>query len=299
MYTWEWQKRGALHLHYVVHCPDEQVGQYIQTHLKEQWIRILDAISKESGIDMYRKNNGFSWALNKEVVKVDCQRCEKSIAAYLSKYISKATDNGKRMPKNAFCPSRWYGVSRPLLQLLREQTTKVTLSCLRDRDGWMTYQNCLSVLQSFAIKCYEYRHVVGDGKTAVGYVENHEKVSIWESIMNNVNHVPVSATSTESLLRLQLKNGVLIMKKHSSWLKTFNRFCANSRPSQLLNLPSFKDISRADLLYLLDMLTYTFRYTQRTQWELPGECQLWYSQLKRTVESAPSEDLEWMGNVDV
>jgi hypothetical protein len=299
MYTWEWQRRGALHLHYVVHCPDEQVRQYVQSNLKAQWIRILDAISQASGIDIYRKNSGFSWASNKEVVRVDCQVCEKSVAAYLSKYISKATDNVKRMPKNAFCPSRWYGVSRPLLALLRERSFKITLTSMRNIDGWQTYDDCLSILQSFAIKCYEYRHVVGDGKTAVGYVEKTEQDSIWTSIMNNVNHAPNCASSTELRLRSLCRNGVILLRKHKNWFSTFARFCNRSRPMNLMSSPSFKDISRSDLIFLLDMLLYSFRYEQRTRLELPGECQLWYSQVKEAVMTAPSDDLLWMGNLDV
>lgn len=297
MYTWEWQKRGALHLHYVVHCPDAQVYQYIEKNLKDEWIRILDAIVKESGVDIYRKSSGFSWASNKEVVKVDCQRCEKSVAAYLSKYISKATDNVKRMPKNAFCPSRWYGVSRPLLALLRELSAKVTLYSLREREAWEIYQDCLSLLQSVSLKCYEYGHTVGDGKTAVSYSHTNEQQSIWTSLMNMTSQSPSSSMNTEQNLRRLARNGTILIKKHSTWLKEFNSYYGRSRPGNLLNLPSFRDISRCDLIFILDALAYSFRSHQRTRFELPGECKLWYSTTRSCLENATFEEKGWIGGL--
>lgn len=295
LYTWEWQKRGALHLHYVVHCPNEQVYQYVQSNLKAQWIRILDAIAKESGVDIYRKHSGFSWASNKDMVRVDCQRCEKSVAAYLSKYLSKATDNVKRMPKNAYCPSRWYGVSRPLLALLREMSVKVTLYSLRERDAWETYQDCLSVLQSYSLKCYEYGHTVGDGKTAVSYFHVNEQQSIWTTLMNMTPQSASSSMNTEQNLRRLARNGTILIKRHLTWLKEFNSYYGRSRPGNLLNLHSFKDLSRSDLIFILDALAYSFRSHQRTRFELPGECKLWYSTTKLCLENATSEELEWIG----
>jgi hypothetical protein len=297
MYTWEWQRRGALHLHYVVHSPDEQVRQYIQTHLKEQWLRILDAIARESKVDIYRKHSGFSWASNKDVVRVDCQVCEKSVAAYLSKYISKATDNIKRMPKNAFCPSRWYGVSRPLLALLREKTVKITLSSLREAEAWENYEDCLSVLKSFAIKCYQYKHTVGSGKSIVSYVLLQERKSIWNAIMSAVKNTPDSSMNSEQKLRALVQQGVYAMKRSPTWYATFKQFCANSRPAHLISSPLSQDISRADLAFLVDMLTYTYRYTERTRFALNGSARLWYSSMKSFLSTESSKGDEWFSSI--
>lgn len=295
LYTWEWQKRGALHLHYVVYCPDREKGEWIIKNLKRQWIRILDAICLASGVDLYRKHEGFSWASNKEVIRVDAQWCEQSIAAYLSKYVSKAGKDNKMMPQNAFCPSRWYGVSRPLLQLLREMTFSVTLDWMRSKDAWSTYEDCLSILQSWSIKCYDYRHKVGDGRTAVAYCNTNEQESIWTTMLESMNINQDSLSNTEQTLRRLAKNGVLIMRKHKTWHDSFCQFCKNTHIYKISQLPSYKDISRFDLTFLLDMLAYSFRYTQKTRFDLPGECKLWYAQTKQALDSAPPEDAEWIG----
>ena len=135
IYTWEWQKRGALHLHLVVGCPDREKGEWICENLQREWIRILDRISEESGIDVYAKHKGFSWSSDKSVVRVDAQWCEKDVAGYLSKYVSKAHKANKLMNGRSFYPSRWYGVSRPLLQALREMTFSVSLDSLREKEA--------------------------------------------------------------------------------------------------------------------------------------------------------------------
>lgn len=279
IYTWELQKRGALHLHYVVWCPNREVGEYIRQHLKEQWIRILDSISEASGVDMYQKHSGFSWASNKEIVRVDAQWCKKSVAAYLSKYVSKPNKFLGCGKEIAFCPSRWYGVSRPLLAKLREVSFRVSLDSLRDSDAWSIYTDCLSVLQQWGLKCYEYRHEVGDGKTIVGYVEKHEQDSIWKTIMTQISTTPDSSESTDRQLLRLIQNGVFLMRKHRSWHSTWNQFCQNSRPSHLISSPLSPSTTRADLAYLVDMLIYTYRHTERVQSELPGECNLWFTRI--------------------
>lgn len=295
IYTWEWQKRGALHLHFVLACEDREKGEWIRSQLKAEWIRILDKICIESGKDLYAKNMGFSWANNKEVVKVDAQWCEHDVAGYLSKYVSKATQNNKILSHKHFCPSRWYGVSRPLLQALREMTFSISLDSMRDHESWSGYEDCLSVLQQWSIKCYEYSHKVGDGKTIVAYVNDNERDSIWETIMNQLVTPQDSVSNTESNLRRLARNGCILIRKHKTWFDTYMQFYGTSRCNTLLRLPSYRDISRNDLIFLLDALAYSFRYTQRTRFELPGACQLWYSQTAQSLRDAPIEDSEWIG----
>jgi hypothetical protein len=295
IYTWEWQSRGALHLHMVVACEDRDKGEWIRGNLQAEWIRILDRIAEESQVDVWAKNKGFSWSTDKQIVRVDAQWCEKDVAGYLSKYVSKATAANKKLNKRHFCPSRWYGVSRPLLQLTREMTFKVSLDSLRDCEGWEGYEDCLSVLQQWSNKCYEYSHKVGDGKTVVAYVNETEQESIWESIMTQIINPPDSLSNTEQTLRRLARNGSILIKKHKTWFDTFMQFYGKSRCFKLVNLPSYKDISRADLIFLLDALAYSFRYTQRTRYELPGACQLWYSQMANCLKDATSDDLEWIG----
>lgn len=289
LYTWELQKRGALHLHYVVHVGDRRVGEYIRTNLREQWLRILDAIARESGVDVYRKNQGFSWSDSKDVVRVDAQWCEKSIAAYLSKYVSKPNKYVRTTGPAHFCPSRWYGVSRPLLAKLKELSVVAQVTSLKNMDSWAIYEDCLSVLQSGGVKCYEYRHKFGDGKTIVSYANNNDLDLLWQHIMTLI---PIPQDSSQNLkdefLR-SARNGVLLMMKSKPWFGTFQQFCANSPPAILIKSPLSKDITARDLAYLLDMLAYTFRYLERTRGVKVGEHKRWYAHFLDLCDLANSD----------
>lgn len=277
LYTWELQKRGALHLHYVVHCPNRVAGEYIRTNLKAEWIRILDAIAAQSGVDVYRKGKGFTWQDSKDVVRVDAQWCEKSVAAYLSKYVSKPNKYIRTTGRVSFCPSRWSGVSRPLLAKLRELTKVIQVSSVGDMDGWAMYENCLSVLHSGAVKCYEYRHEFGDGKTIVSYSENNDLDSIWTHLMNELPTLQDSSVNIkENFLRIA-REGVSLMMKSKPWFEIFKQFCLNSPPAQIIKSPIRRDIMARDLTYLLDMLGYTYRYLERTRGVKLGTHRRWYA----------------------
>lgn len=124
MYCWEWQKRGALHLHYAVHVPVKESREYIISEFKNQWTRIIDAISEESGVDLWRKNEKITHANNKEVLQADARECTKDIGRYLSKYISKQSSKHKN---KQFFPTRWWGISRPLNALLESLSEVITI----------------------------------------------------------------------------------------------------------------------------------------------------------------------------
>lgn len=299
IYTWEWQRRGALHLHMVLGCPDKEKGEWLRSHLQEEWIRILDRVSEESGVDVYRKNEGFSWTSDKSVVKVDAQWCEKDVAGYLSKYVSKATKNNHFLKASHFCPSRWYGVSRPLLSALREMTFSFALDSVRTKEAWGMYEDCLSLLRSTCVKCYEYKHQVGVGKTIVSYSIENEQESIWETIMTQICPTQDSSSNIEQNIRRLARNGCILLKRHKTWLREFMSYYGNSRPANLLNSPSFKSLTRSDLIFLVDSLAYSFRSHQRTRSKLPGECQLWYSQMKNAIDTLRSSEDNWAGYLEL
>ena len=174
MYCWEFQKRGALHLHYAVWCPDPKGRQYIITHFKEQWTRILDAIGEKSGVDVWRKNANYTHANNKDVLQADAQECHKSIANYLAKYVSKSEQQRKNNHWRECYQSRLWGVSRPLLKLTRSLSTEAVFAIGRTYKAEAKYQEILSVLESYALKSYGYRVGYSDARVVVGYLNKEE-----------------------------------------------------------------------------------------------------------------------------
>lgn len=127
-YVWEYQRRGALHLHYVVHCPDQSIAGELKENVKAQWIRQLDRLSEATGIDLYERRNGDSWRHQKDIVRTSVETVKKSVSRYMSKYMSKSartSSEGRRFPH----PARYYGVSRPLLAAVESATSRISLYC--------------------------------------------------------------------------------------------------------------------------------------------------------------------------
>lgn len=126
-YVWELQKRGALHLHYALHVPDQAARFEIRTQIKNEWIKLLQQVSEFTGIDVFRNTHrGFSHVDNLDMVQADCQEVEKSVAGYLGKYLSKGSQG--KSSTAVFHPCRWYGGSRPLRQYEESLRRKLTIT---------------------------------------------------------------------------------------------------------------------------------------------------------------------------
>ncbi len=117
MYTWEFQKRGALHIHLVVELP-HSVSAYVKEHFQDEWNRILAAISEKTGINLYKRTH--KYVHSKKVTQADVTVCDREPSRYISKYISKKATNGFGAWR--YPPKTWYQVSRSLLRTLKDRT---------------------------------------------------------------------------------------------------------------------------------------------------------------------------------
>jgi|FLYL01.1.fsa_nt_gi hypothetical protein len=148
---WEWQKRErqgltpALHLHLVVLCEDEDLGARLPDLLKEKWLDLIENTGKLFDVDMYERDArlggvGFHTRDSQPVQERCCKtiRCEKSPAAYLSKYVGKGSLAGSSSfiekchlsSVNLYYPSSWWSISNELRQLIKKHSFNF---CLRMR----------------------------------------------------------------------------------------------------------------------------------------------------------------------
>ena len=136
--VWEYQKRGALHLHLVVQGRSETAVRQLLARWRQRWLLILDSLSARSGVDMYEREKGGSWRTDKSKVRVDAQRVEKSVSRYLSKYLSKpgkAKKNSRRYP-----PSSWTVCTRSLRQAVKHAHLKCTVQRLSLADAHSLFE---------------------------------------------------------------------------------------------------------------------------------------------------------------
>lgn len=175
MYVWEFQKRGALHIHYAILVKNDATRAQLLKEWRPQWQRIVDGIGIKAGVDMWRKNANYTHADNKEVLQADIQECEKSIARYLSKYVSKSQqqylDNHWKKCK----PSRFWGVSRPLCALLTARTEIYETTLPNRMRLEAAYEDYLSVLQSSCLVEHHYEVAKAQAKVIVGYCNQGER----------------------------------------------------------------------------------------------------------------------------
>jgi hypothetical protein len=172
LYVWEFQKRGALHLHYCVHVPDAAMRRMVLRGWKGRWTACIDYISKESGVDCWERGKGFTWATNKSVIQADAQLVTKSVGSYLSKYLSKFQGRIRRRKRSSapwLCPVRWWGCSRPLLALMRSMSLEFEREAIPDRERGSLLDAVYAIVNWSENRVYSYRDKAGSTDVLLTY----------------------------------------------------------------------------------------------------------------------------------
>lgn len=115
--VWEWQKRGALHIHLAVGIESSAVYNHVKRSVKRWWYRALKKGCEKTGIDLFEKVDGSSWKNHPEVLVTECKRVKKDIRYYMSKYISKG---GLAPGSDEWgLPGKWWFISNALIEKVK------------------------------------------------------------------------------------------------------------------------------------------------------------------------------------
>jgi hypothetical protein len=160
-FVWELQKRGALHLHWVIGC-DVDVEK-LSIRLKDKWYELLKEVGDKEGIDMFaRKGFGSSHKDNPDTWQWKIERIEKSIQRYLSKYTSKGfnqnSDGTKSYSKfqKMYSPSQWWGISRNLLKEVQKYRVELKFETLSTEECNLFMDRLFELIPLDAISHYYY-----------------------------------------------------------------------------------------------------------------------------------------------
>lgn len=125
--VWEYQKRGALHLHVCIASCDLDYLQELLLLWKIYWIKILEKVEQLSTTSLLSAPDGYRFSYHQ--IQAPAQLTKKSVNQYLAKYLSK--EESKRinsakslMPSTFFAPGRWLSVSRSIKKLISRNTIK-------------------------------------------------------------------------------------------------------------------------------------------------------------------------------
>lgn len=251
MYTWELQKRGALHLHYVVVINDKEARDYIRTEFKNQWYRLLENVTSKTGIDMFRRYDGSTWRNTKDALQAYAVECKKSVAAYISKYISKQ----ERGCEHKYFPVRWWGCSRPLLAKLRALTVTVEIDNVKRGKATVIYENCLSLIESVGLSSYEYRDKVGSGRNLAAYLPKKWIAETWNTLVSIIR--PMTRTSQKSIQELSesLKTVLIELQQSSSTWKNLKTSLSGISLDLIKSLLASRQLSAIEMSCLCHELS--------------------------------------------
>lgn len=152
-YVWEWQDRGALHLHYGIALEDKDTGEPILKGFHREWRKLMLNISEMSGVDVFAQSDKRTWKDDESKPITDAQRVYKSAVAYVAKYAGKSIDSDS---KSFPYPSRWWGISRPLNALLLSLTAERVRVFANVNSARKWIESIHSEMQSVSDKVMSY-----------------------------------------------------------------------------------------------------------------------------------------------
>jgi hypothetical protein len=233
MYTWEFQKRGALHIHLVVELP-LSVSAYVKEHFKDEWNRVLSSICSLSGVNVFKRTQ--KYVHSQKVTQADVTVCDKEPSRYISKYISKKATNG--FGSWRFPPKTWYQVSRSLLKALRDKTRTYTaegLSYSQARGFVEIASHNISQAIKGGGRCFSGAVFAWSG---YGYDE-HFDIKEWGENMRDIRDISMPTRTmvawSQSYLSGNIQARCFLMSRHPSLTETLKRL-ANGTENEMLEL---------------------------------------------------------------
>jgi hypothetical protein len=299
-YCWEYQKRGALHLHYCVRVRDDEHRRHILDGFRDWWIQILHRVGEFARTDMFRKNSGKTWLDDLSKVRAIAEVCRKSPARYLAKYLSKSASPQKGNAR-FFAPSRWWGTSRALsaaAALLSTCQTLIESGVQAVRRAWENVSHFCDTSESVT---YSYRHRVGIGETYVCYPTSPEEhkclmsqlasISMMSGIVSESISLPPSQELKElrniqsQFFSQSLKTSLPIstglrcaLEAHLNWTLTLT---PTTSPEPLSVLLSWA----ANVSAIVSMCQFTPLWTTQNKKQFNA----WASCLERNIERVAEE----------
>lgn len=159
-YVWELQKRGALHLHFAIGCSNLRDAVSLAQEIEFKWFEVLLELKDKSNVDVFRKNERWTWRDFPKEWRSHVLPVYKSVAAYFSKYVGKQSNTLTRNNK-AFCPARWWGSSANIKREIDNERKSFSIE-IRSKDEPKALSFCYKILSQFnPVKQYGYIFQLG------------------------------------------------------------------------------------------------------------------------------------------
>jgi hypothetical protein len=154
--VWEWQGRGALHLHYAIGHHSPETLEKLRGEFHDYWCGLLLRLSDKSGVDLFGRAGGGTWRDRLEIVQTNVQAVIKSVGRYLSKYLSK--QGCKRSNATYFPPVSWWTCNRRLRKMVEEAARKCGSVTINASEAATMYEALLGTADGGSELTFEYRN---------------------------------------------------------------------------------------------------------------------------------------------
>ncbi len=182
--VWEYQRRGALHLHICVETPSPEAARWLTQIWKRRWAALIDGVSTRSGVDLWKRTDGTTWQQKRWKLRTDAQVVEKSVSRYLSKYLGKSAL--ACLASSALPPSSWWFASRNLQQAAAAARLKVELPLLDDSLALNLYQSIAGEICATASTVYPINnHYDATQYTVLGLMPSAVAGTLMRALLEN------------------------------------------------------------------------------------------------------------------
>lgn len=156
-FVWEYQKRGALHLHICLWHEVPNMAAKLGAKLVQTWYKVLKDIQSQTGIDMFVRRDRKTYT-QKQKWQSRNEPMRKSAGGYFSKYASKASkkEERKHIRKLAerYPPSRFWGSSKSVKDIIKAHSFEYRFESWKSDEPSKIYQQILEKLLSENVAVY-------------------------------------------------------------------------------------------------------------------------------------------------
>jgi hypothetical protein len=119
-YVWEFQKRGALHMHWCLAGGTCTLRAKLALALRDKWFECLKELEEYVQVDMFARLDGKSWKSSPDKWQWHSSSIRKGAGRYFAKYASKSKSKTVSDKTEVYCPPRFWGCNGILRAAIRD-----------------------------------------------------------------------------------------------------------------------------------------------------------------------------------